>query len=119
MRRLFLVLAVSCSAPNISLACEYGYCWGAVATGENGIIGYAERLSTAPEAYERARQACGDKCDRIEVFSDSCAAIAETYDRVAFLGVGETRTDASNDATDQCREASLSCVVRVSACSKQ
>lgn len=118
MVRVIVFAAMVVVLPGVSRACEFGYCWGAVATGPNGIVGYSSRLSTAPDAHARAQQACGGQCDVVEVFHDKCAAIAETYERIVFLGFGGTRTDAGVHASDKCREAKLSCVVRVEACSK-
>lgn len=105
-------------APRAAQACEYGYCWGAVAFGPLGAAGYAVRRSTAPDAETQALQACGDTCVTSEVFNDSCAALAADQDDQFQLGIADTRAKAEAAALEGCRAMGLYCVTRVSACSQ-
>lgn len=115
---LSLLLCLVGLWPRQALACEYGYCWGAVAFGPLGSAGYAVRLNTAPDAVARAQAACGDKCVAVEVFHDSCGALAVDPDDGFQLGVGETRAKAEAAALESCRALGQYCVTRVSACSQ-
>ncbi len=105
--------------PRAATACEFGYCWGAVAFGPLGAVGYATRLSTAPDAENRARAACGEDCVAVEVFNDACAALAVDRDDTYQVGFGDTRTDAETAARENCEAMELYCVIRVSACSQK
>lgn len=112
-----LLLSAAVALP--AQACDFGYCWGAVATGPDGIVGYASRQPTAQAVDQKVRASCGDKCDVIEVFHDKCAAIAETYDRAVYSGFGDTRLDASDQALTACSDNGHVCSVRVWACSQK
>ena len=111
------LLCVGALMPRAAVACEFGYCWGAVAFGPLGTAGYATRLSTAPDAENRARAACGEDCMAVEVFNDACAALAVDREDAYQVGFGGTRTDAETAARENCEAMELYCVVRVSACS--
>lgn len=100
-------------------ACDFGYCWGAIAAGDHGRVGYVSGVGTAPWAAERVEQSCGDTCNTVEVFHDQCGAIAESSTRVHFAGFGLTREDAVSNATAACSEQDAFCRVRVWACSLQ
>lgn len=106
------------TAPRVAQACEYGYCWGAVAFGPLGAAGYAARRSTAPDAEALAREACGADCVAVEVFNDTCAALAVDREDQYQFGIGETRAEAEAVALENCRAMGLYCVPRVSACSQ-
>lgn len=99
-------------------ACEFGYCWGAIGYGPDGAVGYATRIATAPDAEKRMQQSCGDKCTVVEVFNDSCAALAEAPDQSHHFGQGESRALAAEAALETCRAIGQYCWIRVSACSQ-
>ncbi len=113
-----VTVMLAAGSPGPALACDYGYCWGAVAFGPLGAAGYAVRRSTAPDAETQARQACGDTCVASEVFNDSCAALAADRDDQYQLGIADTRAKAEAAALESCRAMGLYCVTRVSACSQ-
>lgn len=118
LRGLSTVVCLMLVTPQATQACDYGYCWGAVAFGPLGAAGYAARRPTAPEAETQARQACGDSCVATEVFNDSCAALAADQDDHYQLGLADTRAKAEAQALKNCQEMGLYCVTRVSACSQ-
>lgn len=98
-------------------ACDYGYCWGAVGLGPNGVSGYSRHQATVPAAEAELRRACGDKCNIIEIFNDTCAALVQGDGTVTFLGLEPTRAAANQEATDLCQAQTDYCVVRVEICS--
>lgn len=97
-------------------ACESGYCWGALAAGEDGRAGYAVRVRTAPDAAAQARAVCGESC-QVEMFHNSCAALAVNRDGDAFVGTALDRIRAQDAALSQCEVSGGRCVIRVEACS--
>lgn len=99
-------------------ACEFGYCWGAIGYGPDGAVGYAVRVATAPAAEAQLRQSCGDKCTTVEIFNDSCAALAEVPDVGHQIGLGDSRAAASEAALEKCVALGQYCSIRVSACSQ-
>jgi hypothetical protein len=117
LRSLALSAVVAC-LPIAAQACEFGYCWGGLGFGPDGVTGYSVRLNTAPDAEIAARAACGHKCTKVEVFHDSCASLAVGPDGSGFLGMAPEEVDASQEAHEKCSEIHGYCVVRVSACSK-
>ncbi len=73
--------------------------------------------STAPSAEKLAQEACGGKCTTMEVFNDSCAAIAETRTGTSVLGFGETKAEAIGQIEETCSSTEQNCVIRDTACS--
>lgn len=120
LARIFTVLVTGLliTLPKPAMACDYGYCWGAVAFGPLGVAGYASRVSNAIDAERQARTACGDTCTRVEVFNDSCGAIAADRDGAAQFGIGDTRAKAETASLENCRALGLYCNVRASVCSQ-
>lgn len=113
---LFGVVAM----PSFGLACTYGYCFGAVAAGDKGIVGRATSMATAPDAYDWAVRACDGKCDLVETFVDGCGVIVATRDYQRFSGFGETRGAAFVDAAANCDAAGeKQCRTLVWACTQK
>lgn len=56
--------------------CGYAYCWGAVAVGPAGAIGYSYSFGSADAAYDAAQEGCEWDCTIVQTFYNSCAAIA-------------------------------------------
>ncbi len=119
LTRLATVIGVGLFAfsPKSALACDYGYCWGAVGFGPLGAAGYASGVSNAMDAEQKAQAACGDKCSQVEVFNDSCGAIAADRDGASQFGTGVTRATAEAASLENCRALGLYCNVRASVCS--
>ena len=111
-----LVAAISLW-PRPGIACEFGYCWGAVGFGPGGITGFSVRNSNAPEAEKRAGAACGDKCTIIEVFHDSCAALVAGSEDSFQFGTGDSRAEAENNAREKCQALGEYCVTQAFASS--
>lgn len=113
-----LVLAPLISLSPIAVqACDFGYCWGAVGIGPDGVAGHSTMQPTLPDAERQAQVACGEKCTTIEVFHDSCAALAVTQEYATVVGFGKTRSEATEQALESCRDADLYCTIRDWACS--
>ena len=115
--KLFLLAAIEVLSPVAAQACTYGFCWGAVGFGPDGIAGHSVMQSTAPGAEKLAQIACGGKCTTMEVFNDSCAAIAVTQAGTSVLGFGNTRAGAIGQIEETCSSTEQNCVIRESACS--
>lgn len=99
------------------MACTYGYCWGGVGYGPDGVTGYAVNKSNAADAERATRAACGDKCTKVEVFNDSCASLAMGGDTLSFLALAPSIEKASEQALASCSASFEHCIVRVTACS--
>lgn len=116
--KIILFCGVVAGFPLAANACDYGYCWGAVGFGPNGITGYAVRQGTVPDAEAQVRAACGDKCTVIEVFNDTCAALAADVEGRSYIGLDEDEFAAREEAQENCEATNDYCVIRVAACSK-
>ncbi len=114
---IFLLATAGVLSPAAAQACAYGYCWGAVGFGPDGVAGHSVMQSTAPSAEKLAQEACGGKCTTMEVFNDSCAAIAETRTGTSVLGFGETKAEAIGQIEETCSSTEQNCVIRDTACS--
>lgn len=98
--------------------CGYEFCWGAVSVGPLGATGRATGVRTAPDAANAAREVCGASCGVVEVFVNSCAAIAEGRNGAWAFGWGDSRSIAEAQALEACEKDEASCGVRVWACSR-
>ena len=117
LKPLALAASLTCF-PLAAQACEFGYCWGGLGFGPDGVTGYSVRQNTAPDAELSTRAACGDKCTKVEVFHDSCASLAVGPDGNGYLGMAPEQAEASQLAHEKCSEIHGYCIVRVTACSK-
>ncbi len=99
--------------------CGYEICFGAVATGADGIVARAGGHRTAPAARDRADRVCLGKCDRIEVFHSGCGALAASPGGQQGAGFGLSRRAAEAEALADCLSLGAgACFVRVWACSQ-
>ena len=114
---IFVLATVGVLSPVAAQACTYGYCWGAVGFGPDGVAGHSVMQSTAPGTEKLAQEACGGKCNTMEVFNDSCAAIAVTRTGTSVLGFGQTKAEAIGQIEETCSSTDQSCVIRDTACS--
>ena len=114
---LGVVLAIAVSGTQAG-ACGYERCFGALALGPNGIMARSSGQRTAPGAHERANVACGEKCDRIEVFHSGCAAMAQAPMGAQDFGFGVDRASAEGEALLLCAlQGGEACRVRAWVCS--
>ncbi len=118
--RLWAVFAsiLLCMSPAHAGMCGYDYCWGALAIGSGWASGRATGMRTAPDAHDLALQRCGPDCETVEVFYNSCAAIAGNRDGTWTFGLGETRREAETRAMTACEDEGSWCQFRVWACSR-
>lgn len=96
--------------------CGYEWCWGSVAIGPDGRAGRASSMRTAPDAAQRARDVCGEDCS-VEVFHNSCGAIARAFDGSWAYGGGDSRQIALDEAVAACEVDGKHCNVVNWACS--
>ena len=115
--KVLLLATAGVLSPVVAQACTYGFCWGAVGFGSDGVAGHSVMQATAPDAEKLAQVACGGKCTTMEVFSDSCAAIAVTRSGTSVLGFGKTRAEAIGQIEETCSSTEQNCIIRDSACS--
>ena len=117
-----MLLALVCAAAVADTArageCGYKYCWGAVALGDLGAAGRASGMRSSPGAVDRAQQTCSGKCDIVEMFVNSCGAIAQDSKATAYFDWDDTRALAEAKAMARCEAEGKGCRIRVWACSR-
>ncbi|MDJ0821531.1 MAG: DUF4189 domain-containing protein [Paracoccaceae bacterium] len=122
MRLIFLAkaLLIAIVTPVFATgSCGYERCFGAFALGEGGEIGCVVGQRTVPDAANLARAICGESCE-VEVFWNSCGAIAQSSDGTLYFGWDEMLERANLKALEACQsdEGARGCYVRDWACSK-
>ena len=91
--------------------------WGAIAyNGKTGAYGYAVDMKSKRDAEVEAFRQCGNDCDTIKTFRNTCGAIAVKPKRV-FWDTGASREIAETKALKKC--GGSECKIPVWACTSE
>ena len=115
-RALAMAALLFGAGPALAGDCGYDYCWGALAIGPDGATGRASSMRTAPWAHDRAADLCGGDC-AVEMFYNSCAAIARDRTGAWAFGWDPVRDRAFEKAMAGCEADGGTCRVATWACS--